>query len=100
MSTTTLELVNDLYVIAEYMHDEELTAALEFIAKVILKPDIPAAVALVELNRLQAITMKLAMMAAYMTNVDKSDRARKNMYYTAAEQLNLFCQTLKYSIKV
>jgi len=34
-----------------------------------------------------------------MANVDKSDRAKKNLYYTAAEQINLFCQTLKYYIK-
>lgn len=97
--TTTLEQINDLYEISEYINDEELTHALEFIAKVIMKPDIPASVATNELVRLQAITMKLSMRATWLANVDKSDRAKKNLYYTAAEQLNLFCQTLKYVVK-
>ena len=96
---TTLEEINDLYEIAEYMEDSELTSALEFIAKVILKPDIPVNIATVELVRLQAIASKLAMKATWMANVDKSNRAKKNLYYTAAEQINLFCQTLKYYIK-
>lgn len=96
---TTLEEINDLYEIAEYMEDKELTNALEFIAKVILKPDVPINIATTELVRLQAIAAKLAMRATWMANVDKSNRAKKNLYYTAAEQINLFCQTLKYYIK-
>jgi hypothetical protein len=97
--STALEQVGDLYQIAEYMEDEELTKALEFVAKIILKPDIPLAVISIELVRMQAISAKLALRATWMANVDKSDRAKKNMYYTAAEQLNLLCQTLKYSIR-
>lgn len=97
--TTTLEQVNDLYEIAEYMNDPELTTALEFIAKVIFKPDIPPQVAIPELVRLQAIQMKLSLRASWLTNVDKSDRAKKNLYYTAAESLQQFCQTLKYVVK-
>jgi hypothetical protein len=34
---TTLEMVNGLAEIAEYMQDEELTQALTFIAKIIIK---------------------------------------------------------------
>jgi hypothetical protein len=96
---TALEQVGDLYQISEFMEDEELTKALEFVAKIILKPDIPLAVISIELVRMQAISAKLALRATWMANVDKSDRAKKNMYYTAAEQLNLLCQTLKYSIR-
>ena len=96
---TTLEEINDLYEIAEYMEDKELTSALEFIAKTILKPEIPMDIVVSELVRLQAISAKLSMRATWMANVDKSNRAKKNLYYTAAEQLNLFCQTLKYYIR-
>jgi hypothetical protein len=53
-SNTTLEMVNGLSEIAEYMEDEELTSALTFIAKIIIKPDIPMSVATVEIVRLQA----------------------------------------------
>lgn len=97
--TTTLEQVNDLYEIAEYMNDPELTQALEFIAKVILKPDIPMQVVTIELVRLQAIAAKMALKATFMANVDKSNRAKKNLYYTAAEQIDKVCSSLKYLTK-
>lgn len=96
---TTLEEINDLYEIAEYMEDPELTQALEFIAKVILKPDVPIQVVTIELVRLQAIAAKLSLKATWMANVDKSNRAKKNLYYTAAEQIDKVCSSLKYLTK-
>lgn len=93
---TTLEMVNGLSEIAEYMQDEELTQALTFIAKIIIKPDIPLNVATVEIVRLQAIATKMAFKATWMTNVDKSDRGKKNIYYTAAESINNLVSALKY----
>lgn len=96
---TTLEMVNGLAEIAEFMDDEELTSALTFIAKVILKPDIPAQVASVEIVRLQAIAAKMQFKATWLTNVDKGDRAKKNIYYTAAEAINQLVSALKYIIR-
>jgi hypothetical protein len=96
---TTLEEISDLYDIAEYMQDEQLTTALEFIAKVIMKPDIPVQVATVEIVRLQAIAAKMAFKASWMTNVDKSDREKKNLYYTAAAEIDKLVQSLKYLVK-
>ena len=93
---TTLDMVNGLTEIADYMKDEELTTALTFIAKVIIKPDIPAQVASIEIVRLQAIAAKMAFKATWMANVDKSDRGKKNLYYTAAESLNNLVSALKY----
>ena len=93
---TTLEMVNGLVEIADYMQDEELTIALTFIAKIIIKPDIPLNVATVEIVRLQAIAAKMAFKATWMTNVDKSDRGKKNIYYTAAESINNLVSALKY----
>jgi hypothetical protein len=93
---TTLEMVNGLSEIADYMQDEELTQALTFIAKLIIKPDVPLAVATVEIVRLQAIAAKMAFKATWMTNVDKSDRGKKNIYYTAAESINSLVSALKY----
>jgi len=93
---TTIDMVNGLAEIAEYMQDEELTAALTFVAKLIIKPDIPLAVATVEIVRLQAIATKMAFKATWLTNVDKSDRAKKNIYYTAAESINNLVSALKY----
>jgi len=51
----TIDMINGLAEIADYMQDEELTQALVFISKVILKPDIPLQVATLEVVRLQAI---------------------------------------------
>lgn len=93
---TTIDMVNGLSEIAEYMEDEELTQALTFIAKIILKPDIPLNVATVEIVRLQAIAAKMAFKATWMANVDKSDRGKKNLYYTAAESINNLVSALKY----
>lgn len=89
-------MVNGLVEISDYMQDEELTQALTFIAKIIIKPDIPLNVATVEIVRLQAIAAKMAFKATWMTNVDKSDRGKKNIYYTAAESINNLVSALKY----
>jgi len=95
-NSTTLEMINGLSEIAEYMEDEELTSALTTIAKLILKPDIPMNVATLEIVRLQAIAAKMSLRATWMANVDKGDRAKKNIYYTAAESINNLVSALKY----
>lgn len=93
---TTLEMVNGLAEIADFMNDEELTAALTMVAKLIVKPDIPINVATVEIVRLQAIAAKMSLRATWMVNVEKGDRARKNIYFTAAESINDLVSALKY----
>lgn len=94
--TTTIEKINGLSEIAEFMEDEELKTALTMIAKLIVKPDIPLNVATIEIVRLQAIAAKMAFKATWMTNVDKGDRAKKNIYYTAAESIKDLVAALKY----
>jgi predicted S18 family serine protease len=96
---TTIEMINGLSEIADYMQDEELTTALTFIAKVIIKPDIPLNVATVEIVRLQAIAAKMSFKATWMANVDKSDRAKKNIYFTAAQSINDLVSALKYIMR-
>jgi hypothetical protein len=93
---TTLENINGLVEIAEFMDDKELTTSLEMIAKLIVKPDIPINIATIEIVRLQAIAAKLALKATWMANVDKNNRAKKNIYYTAAESVNNLVSALKY----
>jgi hypothetical protein len=96
---TTLDMVNGLTEIADYMKDEELTTALTMIAKLIIKPDVPLNVATVEIVRLQAIAAKMSFKATWMANVDKNDRAKKNIYFTAAESINNLVSALKYIIR-
>jgi hypothetical protein len=93
---TTLDQINGLSEIAEYMQDEDLTTALTMVAKLIVKPEIPIQVATVEIVRLQAIAAKLSLKATWMANVDKENRAKKNIYYTAAEAINNLVSALKY----
>ena len=92
-------MVNGLSEIADYMNDDELTTALAMIAKIIIKPDIPIQVASLEIVRLQAIAAKMSLKATSMANVDKSDRAKKNIYYTAAEAINDLVSALKYIMR-
>ena len=93
---TTIEMVNGLAEIADYMQDEELNTALTMIAKLIVKPDIPINVATLEIVRLQAIAAKMSFRATWMANVDKGDRAKKNLYFTAASSINELVAALKY----
>ncbi len=94
-----IEQINGLTEIADYMQDEELTTALTFIAKIILKPDIPLNVVTVEIVRLQAIAAKMSLKATWMANVDKGNRGKKNIYYTSAEAINNLVSALKYTIR-
>ncbi len=96
---TTLDMVNGLAEIADFMKDEELTVALTTIAKLIIKPDIPLQVATVEIVRLQAIAAKMALKATWMVNVDKGQREKKNIYFTAHEAISNLVSALKYIVK-
>jgi hypothetical protein len=96
---TTIDMVNGLSEIADYMDDTELTEALTFIAKLIIKPDIPLNVATVEIVRLQAIAAKMAFKATWMVNVDKGNREKKNIYFTAHEAINDLVSALKYIVR-
>jgi hypothetical protein len=92
----TIDLVNGLAEINEYMDDEELQHALVMISKLILKPDVPLQVATMEIVRLQAIAAKMSFKATWMANVDKGDRPKKNIYFTAASAINDLVAALKY----
>lgn len=96
---STLEMINGLAEIADFMDDEELTAALTTIAKLIIKPDIPLQVATVEIVRLQAIAAKMAFKATWLVNVDKGNREKKNIYFTAHEAITDLVSALKYIVR-
>jgi hypothetical protein len=98
-SKTTLDMVNGLAEISEYMKDDELDTALTMIAKLILRPDIPINVATIEIVRLQAIAAKMSFKATWMANVEKNDRPAKNLYYTAAAEIDKIVNALKFLIK-
>jgi hypothetical protein len=93
---TTVDMINGLADISEYMQDEDLDHALSMISKLIVRPDIPINLATVEIVRLQAIAAKMSFKATWMANVDKGDRPKKNIYFTAASAINDLVAALKY----
>jgi hypothetical protein len=96
---TTIEMVNGLSEIADFMDDQDLTQALVTIAKLIIKPDIPMNVATIEIVRLQAIAAKMAFKATWMVNVEKGNREKKNIYFTAHDAITDLVSALKYIVK-
>ena len=103
MSDDVIELVNEISEfseIADYMNDEYLTEVLGLIVKLISQPDIPATAAIPLIVRLEAMSAKFAMQASYYTNVNKSDRAKKNLYYSIVDATRRLVDALKYTTKV
>lgn len=102
MEQTTLELLNSVSEftdISEYMQDEELENALAIVAKIIINPDIPPAKATSLIVQLQAYSTKFAMLASWHAHVNKSDRAKKNIYYSARDAIDRLVDSLKYSTR-
>jgi hypothetical protein len=103
MSDNVIELVNEISEfseISDYMNDEYLTEVLGLIVKLISQPDIPATAAIPLIIRLEAMSAKFAMQASYYTNVNKSDRAKKNLYYSIVDATRRLVDALKYTTKV
>ena len=96
---TTIDMVNGLAEIADFMQDEDLTQALTMVSKLIVKPDIPLNIATLEIVRLQAIAAKMAFRATWMVNVEKGNREKKNIYFTAHEAITDLVSALKYIVK-
>lgn len=102
MDQTTVELLNSVSEfsdIADYMKDEELENALALVAKIIVNPDIPPQKAASLIVQLQAYATKFAMLASWHAHVDKSDRAKKNIYYSARDAIDRLVDSLKYSTR-
>ena len=102
MSDDVIQLVNEVSEfteIADYMDDEQLTEVLGTIVKLIAQPDIPATAAIPLIVRLEAWAARFNMQASYWTNVDKSDRARKNLYYSITDSTRRLVDALKYTTR-
>lgn len=99
MEKTTIELINQITEfsdISEYMNDEELTSALAEVVKLISNPDISPLKAQILIVKLQAYSVKFAMLASWYANVKKDERPKKNIYYSARDAFDNLCDALKY----
>lgn len=102
MSDSVIELVNEVSEfsdIAEYVNDPDLTEVLGLIVKLVAQPDIPPTAAIPLIIRLEAWSAGFATKAAYYTNIDKSDRAKKNVYYSITESSRRLVDALKYTTR-
>jgi hypothetical protein len=99
---TTAENLNNIgefIELTEYMQDEEFTRALEMIVKMMSQPDVPPAKAASLIVWCEATAAKFAMLASYHAHIDKSDRAKKNMYFTARDSMQRLTDALKYALR-
>lgn len=98
-----IDSVTEFNDLSEFMHDEDLDKALEYVIQLIAKPDIPGDKAHQVIVRLQAISAKMGMLARYYTTFahtgDKEASKKKNVYYTANEEIDKIVAALKYSAR-
>lgn len=104
MTETMLEAISSITEfneMSEYMNDPDLDLALDFIIKLIMKPDVPASKAPELIIKMQALSAKFAVLARYYTTFEKGPEAskRKNVYYTINEAIDRLVDSLKYSAR-
>lgn len=104
---TTLELISqvtELNDIHELMSDEDLDEALANVVKIIMRPDIPPAKAMILIVQLQAMSAKFQMLASYYTSVNPGrsgtvNNKKKNVYYSISDALDKLVSALKYTVR-
>jgi len=100
--STTLELVqqvDEFQKISDLMVDDDLNEVLAVIVKMMVNPDIPPNKVATTIVRLEAFAAKFSMLASYYTNVDKTKRDKKNLYYSLTEATRRLVDALKYMAK-
>lgn len=101
---TTIDVINEVaefQSLYEFLEDEELGEALSIIVKIMTKPDVPPAQALVLINKLQAMSAKFGILATWYSTVEKGTSGsknyiKKNVYYTMKDSLDKLVDSLKY----
>lgn len=85
--------------ISEFMNDQDLDLALGYVVKLIAKPDIPPGAVQRVIVQLQALAVKFGFLAkryVVLGAVTEQDKKKKNLYFTAEEQINNLVAALKY----
>lgn len=92
---------NDLH---KFMNDAQLDKCMELVIRLLMKPDVPAAMAPRLIVELQALSTKFSMLAVYYATIAK-DRAgtdnnnKKNIYYSTKEAIDKLVDALKYAAR-
>lgn len=102
-----LELISEITEFndtSKFMNDAQLDKCMELVIKLLMKPDVPAAMAPRLIVELQALSTKFSMLAVYYATIGK-DRAgtvnnhKKNIYYSTKEAIDKLVDALKYSAR-
>lgn len=96
---TPVELISkitELNDISDGMADENLDEVLAFVIKLIMKDTPPAHTIPPAIAKLQAIGAVMSLKANYYTNWSKGQTSKKNVYYTAAKEIDKLVAALKY----
>jgi hypothetical protein len=92
MTDTPLEIISSITEfndISEFMQDKDLDKALEFVVKLILKPDVPSVKAPELIVQLQALSAKFAILARHYTTLEKGTEASKKKIFTILQKMQL-----------
>lgn len=99
-----IDLINEISEfndIHEFMQDESIDESLAIIIKIMSKPDVPPAQAVVLIAKLQAMSAKFGILATYYSTIAKGpsgsqNALKKNIYYTMKDSLDKLVDSLKY----
>jgi len=97
--TDLISSITEFSKLSEALNDRELDEALELVVRLIEKPDIPPAIAVKTIVKLEAIAAKFAFAQSYYKTFGKSgtqERYKKDVYYTAREAIERLVDALKY----
>jgi hypothetical protein len=103
----TIDLINQVSEfsdIHEFIADDGLDEALAAIVKIISKPDIPPTQALTLIAKLQALSAKFGILAAWYSTAAKGptgtpNNIKKNIYYSTKDALDKLVDSLKYIVR-
>lgn len=102
MENSIFSSMKEFVKISETMEDPELDEALEYIIKLIEKPDIPPKTAVTVIVKLEALAAKFAFAQSYYKTFGKAgtdERYKKDVYYTAREATVRLVDSLKYIVR-
>lgn len=93
--------ITELNEIHEFMQDDKVDRAMDYVVKLMMKPDVPAAKAPQLVTELQAMATYFAIQSKFYSVFRKGPEfsKKKNVYYTLAENMNHLVNALKYSAK-
>jgi hypothetical protein len=104
---TILELVsqitefNDIH---DLVQDDNLDEALAIVVKLIMRPDVPPAKAMLMIVQLQALSAKFQILAMNYTSINPGktgtlNNKKKNVYYTMSDAIDKLVSALKYTVR-